>query len=294
MMLLIGRFHLSRRDVVEFLADVMQCDISLGLLSKIETQVSAALEPAYQEAVVATVNAPVRYLDETGWTHGENRGWLWVARTPDISRFLIDDRRSREVAERLGSKHGVSVSDRWVAYSNLEHRQLCWAHLDRTAQGLVERGGVSAIVGQRVLDFIREMFSIWHRFLEGQISRITARGVVIAFGNAMLEDIQAIPGQPGVAQTFVKGLVKVRQYLFTFVRVEGVEPTNNLAERALRPAVMWRRKSQATRSERGRRFVERMLTIVGSCTAQGRSVFEFLRDTLDPTRESPSLLSASA
>lgn len=295
MMLLIGRFHMSRRDVVEFLGDVMQCDISLGLLSKIETQTAAALEPAYQEAVEATTHAPVRYVDETGWAHGATPGWLWVASTGFISRFLIDDHRGTEVAEQLLGldEPGVTVSDRWVAYAYLKHRQLCWAHLDRTAQGLVERGGVSKLVGQRVLDFIHEMFSIWHRHLEGLTSRITARGLIVAFGNAMLEDIQSIPDQPRAAQTFVKGILKVREHLFTFVRVEGVEPTNNLAERAIRPAVMWRRKSQATRSERGRRFVERMLTVVGSCRAQSRSIFEFLCDTLDPTRSSPSLLPAS-
>jgi len=295
MMLLIGRFHLSRRDVVDFLGDVMQCDISLGLLSKIETQTAATLETAYQEAVEATTNAPVRYVDETGWAHGTTPGWLWVASTALISRFLIDDRRGAEVAQQLlgPNEPGVTVSDRWVAYAHLKHRQLCWAHLDRTAQGLVERGGVSELVGQRVLDFIHEMFSIWHRHLEGLTSRINARGLIVALGNAMLEDIQRIPNQPRAAQTFVKGILKVRQHLFTFVRVEGVEPTNNRAERAIRPAVMWRRKSQATRSERGRRFVERMLTVVGSCRAQGRSIFEFLCDTLDPVRPSPSLLPAT-
>ena len=109
----------------------------------------------------------------------------------------------------------------------------------------------------------------------------------------MLEALSRMRRLPPVAHTFIRGLHKVEAHLFTFTEVEGVTPTNNDAERDLRAAVIWRRLSQCTKSERGRRFVERALTIVTSLRAQGRSVFAFLRDLLVPGRPTPSLLPAT-
>lgn len=295
MVLLLGRFHLSRRDVVEFLADVLSVDVSLGLLSKIESQVTAGLDAPYQEALAATQKAAVVYADETSWSHGGIPGWLWVATTGHVACFRIDARRGRDAADKLlGPDVGVTVSDRWVAYETRGRRQLCWAHLERNAQALVDYGGKTARVGHRVIAFIKKMFRLWHRFLDAAITRRGLRSRVKTLGAKLLRGLARARDLTPRAQTFVDGLLRAEPHLFTFTEVEGVEPTNNTAERDLRAPVMWRRKSQATRSERGRRFVERILTVVMSLRAQGRSVFAFLRDALHPDITTPSLLPTSA
>jgi transposase len=295
LLLLIARFRLSRRDVVTFLVEIYGIHLSLGLLSKIEKQATKQLEEPYQEAARATQSAPVVYADETSWSYGGIPGWLWIATTGHVARFLIDDGRGSKAAVLLLGPDGESVvvSDRWVAYEYRGRRQVCWSHLDRNAQALVERGGGAARVGRRVLDFIQKMFRLWHRFLDGELSRAGLRNRVKALGRRMLEGLSRMRRLPPVAQRFIRGLRKVEAHLFTFTEVEGAEPTNNEAERGLRAAVIWRRLSQCTKSERGRRFVERALTVVMSLRAQGRNVFAFLRDLLSPSRPTPSLLPAA-
>jgi transposase len=295
LLLLIARFRLSRRDVIAFLVEIYGIHLSLGLLSKIEKQATKQLEEPYQEAARATQSAPVVYADETSWSYGGIPGWLWIATTGHVARFLIDDGRGSKAAVLLLGPDGESVvvSDRWVAYEYRGRRQVCWSHIDRNAQALVERGGGAGRVGRRVLDFIQKMFRLWHRFLDGELTRAGLRNRVKALGRRMLEELSRMQRLPPVAHTFIRGLRKVEAHLFTFTEVEGVEPTNNEAERGLRAAVIWRRLSQCTKSERGRRFVERALTVVMSLRAQGRNVFAFLCDLLSPDRPTPSLLPAA-
>lgn len=292
---LVGRLQCSRRDALEFLADVLGAELSLGLISKIEDQVSTALEPVYAKAKAAVQDAPVVHADETSWSIGGIPSWLWVATTGHIACFHIDPRRGREAAnELLGDRDGkVTVSDRWVAYARLGCRQICWAHLERNAMALLERGENASQVGVRVLTFVRIMFKLWHRFLDDEIGRREVRRQIKAFGNVLLRDLEeSLPGMGKVARRFTKGLLKVREHLFTFTEIEDVEPTNNLAERDIRRGVMWRRRSLGVQSQRGARFVERMLTVVVSLRAQGRSVYGFLRQLLDPSRRRPSLVHA--
>lgn len=298
MLLMVGRFRLSKRDLVAFLSEVLSVDVSLGLVSKVskvERQSTALLEAPYQEAIVATQNAPVVYADETSWSHGGVPGWLWCATTGHVTHFLIEDRRGKEAAKKLlgDREDGVTVSCRWCGYEYLARRQVCWAHLKRNARALAERGANAKRVGERVLVFIRKMFRLWHRFLDDEISRRGLRIRVKALGNMLLRALPRMHDVPPKALTFINGLLKVEDALFTFTaftEVEGVEPTNNDAQRAVRPAVLWRRSSQATHSESGRRFMECIMTVVSSLRSQGRSVLAFLRDLIGPGLPNPSLL----
>lgn len=295
MALMVGRFQLSRRDLVELLDDVFQVPVSLRLVSKTELGTTQALEPAYVEAHDFVRNSPVVHADETSWSYGGIPGWMWVATTGHVAVFMIDDRRSREVANRLlGEFAGVLVSDRFVAYDEFERRQVCWAHLERSAQELVDHGGAAAAaVGEKLLAFIHEMFSLWHRFQDEELTRRGLEIQVKGQGRKLIRSLASTATNlPTKARRLVQGLDKAMAYLFTFTEVDGVEPTNNLAERDIRRGVMWRKKSQATRTERGRRFVERLMTVVISCRAQGRSTFEFLCDTLRPDVPNPSLIPA--
>ena len=292
--MLVVRYRLSRRDVVEYLGDVLGVPASAAQLSFGERRTTRALEAPYAEALKATQEADVVHADETSWSYGGIPGWLWVASTGKVAVFRIDDRRGSEAAQALlgpDRDDRVIVADRWVAYQGYSRRQACWAHLERTGQALVERGGQSARFGGELLAFIRRMFSLWHRFLDGKVTRLGLRREVKSDGTRLIERWwPRAGGLPTEARRLVDGLHKVREHLFTFTEVEGVEPTNNLAERDLRRGVLWRRTSFATRSGRGRRFVERTLTVVVSLRAQGRSVFEFLCRALDPKQRTPSLL----
>ena len=291
-----GRYQLSHRDVVEYLADVHGIDVSLGLLSKLDGRLANEMEPAYQEAVAVTQSAPVVHADETGWSHGGIPGWLWVASVGHVSRFLIDRGRGTDAATQLlgsANSNAVTVTDRWVAYGKRKRRQLCWAHLERNARAVIDRGCSAARIGTPFVDFVKRMFETWHRFLDGKITRTSMR-VDIRRRLRNLRCMLALePDIPPVAATFLRGIEKAEPHLFTFTRIEGVEPTNNLAERELRAAVIWRRKSQATRCDRGHRFVERALTIITSLRAQGRNVFAFLCQLLSPDIPTPLLLQAA-
>lgn len=293
--LLIARFRMSRRDVVEYLGDVLHVPASPALISKMERHTTAALEAPYQEAKAAVQQARVVHADETSWSYGGIPGWLWVAATGELAVFRIDDKRGKQAAiSLLGSPDRpdrVIVVDRWTAYDGFVQRQACWAHLERSAIALAERKDAGKAVGDAILDFIKKMFSLWHRFLDGQITRRGLACKVKGDGRRLIARWRArAGGLPKDARRLIDGLHVAQPYLFTFTEVEGVEPTNNLAERELRRGVMWRRTSFATRTERGRRFVERTLTVVVSLRAQGRDIFDFLRCALDPKSQTPSLL----
>jgi transposase len=203
--------------VIAFLSEIRGVSISLGLLSKIEKQCTKQLEEPYQEALETTQSAPVVHADETSWSYGGIPGWLWIATTGYVACFLIDDGRGSSAALRLLGPNGerVVVSDRWVAYGSYGRRQVCWSHLDRNAQALVERGGGAARVGNRVLEFIRKMFRLWHRFLDGELSRAGLRNRVKCLGRRMLGAISRMRRLPPVAHTFIRGLHKVEAHLFT-------------------------------------------------------------------------------
>ena len=137
----------------------------------------------------------------------------------------------------------------------------------------------------------KPLFSLWHRFQDGELSRHGLETQVKGQGRKLIRSLVPTAEQlPTQARRLVQGLDRALERLFVFTEVEGVEPTNNVAERDLRRGVMWRKKTQATRTERGRRFAERLMTVVVSCRAQARSTFDFLCDTLLPDTPSPSLL----
>ena len=279
--LLSGRYRLSRRDVQQALVDLWGVRISLGAVVRQEQAQSAALAPVVEEARAAVRQAPVVNVDETGWRQQRQRAWLWTAVTAELTVFVIERRRGGAAVEALLGPEfaGVVGSDRWSAYRRFppERRALCWAHLKRDFQALVDGGGVAAPIGRWGLAEIARLFALWHRFRAGECSHrdmqrqlvpIQARiGRLLWRGEASLDH---------QAAALCRDLNRWWAALWTFVRVEGVEPTNNVSERALRPAVLWRKGSFGSDSEVGSRFAERMLTVVATCRQQGRRLLDFL------------------
>jgi transposase len=279
--LLSGRYRLSRREVRQMLQDLWAVRVSLGTVVRQEQVQSAALAPVVAEAQAAVQQAAVVNIDETGWRQEQRRAWLWTVVTGALTVFWIDRSRGGAVVEQvLGSQFaGVVGSDRWSAYSRFpaERRALCHAHLKRDFQALVDRGGEAEPIGRWGLAEIKRLFALWQRFRAGEFDRPELRRRLIPLQarlGRLLRWGQANPDRK--AARLCRELRKWWPALWTFTRVEGVEPTNNVAERALRPAVLWRKGSFGSDSEAGSRFVERLLTVVATCRQQGRPLLDFL------------------
>jgi transposase len=278
---LTGRIGVSQRDVEEVLQTVFHTDISLGSIPAQEDQVSAALAEPVQAVQTYVQQQPVQNVDETSWREKTKRAWLWINTTPLVTLFLVLATRGAKGAQQILGTVVESIvgSDRWSGYTWLDplRRQLCWAHLKRDFQALVERGGESERIGRAVLEQVEKMFGLWHRVRDGTLSR--------ADFQTTMQPIQARVGdllREGAALACDKtrrtceNILKLEVALWTFVRVEGVEPTNNSAERGLRRAVLWRRRSFGTQSEDGSHFVERVLTAVTTLRQQKRDVLDYL------------------
>lgn len=279
--LMSGGYRLSKRTIARAVDDLFGVKISVGAVSACEQSQTTALAVPVAEAVEHVRRQAVVHADETGWKQRRKRAWLWVAATPLVTVFLVHRRRSGEAARALlKNLQGILVSDRWSSYLqwSLRQRQLCWAHLKRDFHFISERPEV-AWIGEELLHWTRELFSLWHRVRDGTLSRATfcRHARPIRREIEALLDIGSRSGQRKVAG-MCRELLEVQEAMWTFVRVPGVEPTNNLAERSLRHAVLWRKASFGTHSARGSRFVERMLTVVTSLRQQNRSVLEYLTE----------------
>jgi transposase len=289
-------YQLSKRQVVELLSTTFNIPVSLGSICNVEQRVSAAVAEPVAEAREQVQRAAVANADETSWPQQPNKGWLWAVVTSHLAVFAIYNRRDRASAEKLLGVEfaGVLGTDRYSSYDWVKRRQLCWAHLRRDWQAFIDRGGTSRRLGESLLQQTDEMFRLWHRVRDGTLSRHMFRFHMIEIrrqiGICLREGVNG--PHPATGGTCA-AILKKEEALWTFVSVEGVEPTNNAAERILRQAVLWRKKSFGTRSSNGSQYVERLLTVVATCRLQGRNVLEYLTAACQATlrgQSSPSLL----
>jgi len=276
-----GRFGVSQRDMAEMLETVFQVEISLGSIPAQEQRVSQALKQPVEAARKYVQTQKAVNLDETGWHELTKQVWLWVCTTPSVTVFRIfQGRGGSGAAELLGENYsGIVGSDRYSAYNWLDpvYHQVCWAHLKRDFQAWVEPGGESGVIGHMLLTRLTQFFGLWHRVRDGTLSRV-------AFQTAMQPIRREVVGlldigtllDHGETRRTCRNILKVKQALWTFVDQEGVEPTNNAAERALRRGVIWRRHSYGTQSENGSLFAERILTAVMTLRQQKRDVLDYL------------------
>jgi transposase len=275
-----GAYRMSKRMVVDFCTDVLGVPLALGEVCQVAAWVTTALEPPVQEARAYVRTQPVNGA-ETTWREQRQRVYLWVAVTQWVSVFLIRASRGASVLrELLGERYqAVLTSDRAKAYNGhpLQKRQLCWAHLRRDFQAMVDRAGPAAEVGRLLLLHAEVVFGWWHWVREGWWKRATFQRRLPGLRRSLraaLEQGTWCPCEQTAATC--REVLRVEPALWTFVRVEGVEPTNNAAERALRHAVQWRKSSYGTDSAGGSRFVESILTVVTTCRQQKRNVLAYL------------------
>jgi len=278
---LTGRLALSHRDASEAWSVPHGVEISTGSVSAMQRQVSGALAAPVETAREFVRHQAVNHVDETGWREQSKLSWLWVNATPLVSVFRVAAKRdaatAREVIGR--AKTSIITTDRYLGYSWLAttRRQVCWAHLKRDFQAMAERSGESQEIGEALLAQTKEVFRLWHEVKNGDLSRRKFRRLIAAIEQRVTELLDAGSDcRSSKTRGTCRQIRTVEAALWTFVRVRGGEPTNNAAERALRRAVLWRRKSLGTQSAAGSRFVERILTVVTTLRQQGRDVLGYL------------------
>lgn len=304
--LLTGGVQLSRRSALTLAQELLGLRLSLGTLSRVEATLTAALAGPYAEVARAVAAAPVVYCDESPWREPGQKPWLWSASTgdrPGASLFRIAASRATEAFRALLAPNPkqIKVTDRYAVYvhalTEAEHG-VCWAHLAREFLHWSTRLGEAGTVGRWLVAETEKLFGHWHTFREGRIDRATLTERLEPVRWAVHTALRwgagrRIPQLSGLC----KNLLAREETLWTFVRVEGVEPTNNTAERAVRPGVLWRKSSLFTQSERGREYVARMLTVRTTLRRHGGNLLEFLTEALGQHQAGeppPRLLPAGA
>jgi transposase len=281
----------SKRAVAQVMNEVLGCPMALGSVCARERELCGALAGSYDRLVAAAARSKVKYVDETGWKLKGKTRWLFVAADADQTVFRVEKARTRTGLAALlggGKPRGVFCTDRAGIYDalSLSKRGLCWAHLKRDFVAAVERGGAGEAAAAEMLAVCLAVFGLWHRFKKKEVGR---RGLEEAAGplrrrmRVALEEGAAC-GQKKTAG-LCRALLKREAALWTFVTTPGLEPTNNLAERMLRPAVIWRKKSFGSSSQGGCRYVERVLSVLATLRQRGRPTLAYLADAIQAHRK---------
>ena len=283
---LTARNRVSRRDMPELAWELFGLKMSSGAVDAICQRASAALQEPHEVLIAKVLCAPAVNVDETGWYTNAEQRTMWTATTPEAAIFRIcEDRHRDRLQELLGKDFkGIVGSDRWWAYDliDIDARQACWEHLKRDffkhSEGLAEQKEF----GTAGLALTKRLFKVWHAFQEHQDrARLIAEMASIkAELRKLLEHAARKSPRTRHHRRFANNLLKLWPALWTFVTAEGVEPTNNSAERSLRGPVIYRRLSRGSQSDDGERFIERALSVSVTCRLQARSMFAYVRELL--------------
>ncbi|MBK8012056.1 MAG: IS66 family transposase [Deltaproteobacteria bacterium] len=278
--LLTGDYHLSRRKAQRMLRELFGIRMSLGAVSTMEGRATEALAPAYDEAKAEVEQALVKHADATSWLRSGRLRSLWTIATRTATFYRIfADGSSETIRPMFGACLGILVSDRATVFGfwAMKKRQICFAHLLRKFIGFSERDGPAGRFGRELLEYTALIFDDWHGFKEGLLTREelalwlapVRRHFERSLTSASKSDIRALSGS-------AKDVLAHKEALWTFVTEDGVEPTNNHAERELRAFVLWRKQSFGSQSERGDRYAERIMTVARTARKQGQAVLEFV------------------
>ncbi len=279
------RNRVSRRDVVEVGEELFGARLSTGSVDAILARASEALAEPYEDLLERVRAAGALNADETGWrTCGERRA-LWGLFTTRHAFFQVArDRHENHAKSLLGDTRAVVTSDRWWAYRSLpiRRRQLCWSHLKRDFAAHAEGLAAEKEFGEHGLQLSRQVFAAWEAFahthdrheLKRTITRLQRTYKPIIHGYA------AKRARNKRCRGMARNLLKVWPALWTFAKHEGVQPTNNHAERSLRGAVIYRKLSLGSQSESGEQRIARLLSAHTTCRLQHRSLFAYLSETL--------------
>jgi len=255
---------------------------SSGWLVLLQNRAAAAVAPAYHELAEQLADQPVLHIDESPTKEGLAKAWVWTFVATTFTFFTCCTSRAADVPKELLGEDfdGIINCDRARMYWAFDRLQWCWAHLKRDFQAWIDGPCPTAKrLGHDLMKPTNELFALWKKVRDGTISRRR-------FCRQMQPIRQRVDSlllrgyYNALTHNFCKELVEHGEHLWTFLDVEGVEPTNNAAEQALRHAVIWRKLSFGTQSASGSRFVERLLTVIETCRRQGRNVFSWLVATI--------------
>jgi transposase len=287
---LCGCQHVSARGLEEVAETLFGVPISLGAVVALQQQMSQALAQPHEQLGAEVRAAPAKNVDETGWKLKGVRHWLWVAVAGCAVYLLVQRHRSSAALKALLGEGvaGIITSDRFSAYHAvpIERRQICWAHLKRDFQAMAEAPGKAARLGEKLLDQAAVLFEAWYRVRDGTRTRRWLRklieGQIRPKIKALLRQGTRCGHAPsaGVCVSVLDG----EEGLWTFASHEGVEPTNNEAERALRTAVIKRKKSFGSDSAWGCEYVARLLSVVQTLRRRGAAVLDYLTEALKSHR----------
>jgi transposase len=297
--LLTSKYRLSKRLVQSWFQDVYQMPICLGSVSNVEQTISQSLKLIHEEVFSAVQTEKIIHVDETGHKECNRSGWAWIASTPQYTYFMLNKSRGKKVAkEMIGDHQGrVIITDRYSAYNYLpsESHQICWAHLKRDFQKIAERPDKPGRIGNNLLKCYRLLFSFWKTaYKQGpELCKKQAKRLR-RFKNRMLRWL-VIGTECGHAKTArtCENILTFQHSLWHFFDNHRISPTNNHAERQLRPLVISKKLTFGTQSNRGSRFIERIFTVVTSCKQQGRDVLKFITEAIQNAfsgKKAPSLV----
>ena len=276
--LLMACFRQSKRRAAQFLGMILHQPASAGWMVTLQHRVAEAVRPAYDELAGRLPAQTVLHADESPTKEGKAKAWVWTFVAATFTVFACRLSRGADVLVDLlgGAFGGVIHCDRARMYWGLGRLQWCWAHLKRDFQALIDDPcPTRKRLGRDLMRPTREMFALWRRVRDGTLGRRAFCRRMRPIRNE-IESFLLRGYYNRLTHGFCKELWDYRERLWTFLEVEGVEPTNNGAEQALRHAVIWRKLSFGTQSARGSRFVERMLTVIETCRRQQRNVFAWL------------------
>jgi transposase len=282
---LTGVFHLAKREAVQLIRELYDVDMGVGSVSNIEERVSEALEPIYQRIHSFIIDSKFcKHFDETGWRDQGKRHYVWLACNEQAAFYMIDRHRSTEAFLKLFTEnpdHASVVTDRYAVYSMFKIHQYCLSHLIRDFHGYAERDGLDKEIGEALENELKTACHIHKNYREGEITldeRNRRIGHCKREVEYHLEDGMANGSNElfKLSETLLDDFEK----LWTFTKIPGMEPTNNLAERDLRKLVIWRRKSYGTRSDRGKKFVERMTTVAQTLKRRSKNILGFIQDVI--------------
>jgi transposase len=280
--------HMSVETIRRFLRDVFHLPISHGQVMKTVQKASAALARCYEQLQQALPQQAYMGIDETGCPERGRNLWSWCFHVPGQEQFTwfhIDPSRGSKVLKRYLGKafRGIVGCDYYSAYRKFLREtavwlQLCWAHLIRDVKYLVTLPNrATRGYGQRLLGKIRNLFRVWHRRSE------TPAGRWERAATKARRDVLSVARRAPTAseaQNIAKRFRRHGDEYFTFLDRPGIEPTNNGPERQIRFLAIDRKITQGTRGEAGRRWCERVWTVLATCAQQGRSAFQFIHDSV--------------
>lgn len=278
--ILTGMLNASKRKALAVINEVFNVPMSLGGLSNCEARIAEALEKPYGEAVEHVRREEIAHADETGWPRGNlKKGWLWAFCCTTAAVFMVHANRSQKAACKLiGSFAGKLVSDRYNAYNYYKFiRQICWAHLKRDFKAISEANGKLGKIGLELYKLTKRILKMRKRVRDGTLQWKTFQRRMPKLQKRVESLLKAGARFDGKLGGRCRDILKHKEYLWTFVEDQNMEPTNNFAEQIVRQGVLWRKTSFGTQSERGARYVERILTVCATCRLQDRSIIEYLR-----------------